>query len=32
MNWSVTITWLSEMMSRREISQSGYGDNGIYAI
>ena len=23
MNWSVTITWLSEMMSRRRISQSG---------
>lgn len=32
MNWSVTITWLSEMMSRRKISQSGYGDNGIYVI
>ena len=27
-----TVTWLSEMMSRRKISQSGYGDNGIYAI
>ncbi len=25
MNWSVTIIWLSEMMSRRKISQSGHG-------
>lgn len=32
MNWSVTITWLSEMMSRRKISQSEYGDSGTSAI
>lgn len=28
----VTITWLSEMMSRRKISQSEYGDSGTSAI
>ena len=28
----VTITWLSEMMSRRKIGRSGYGGSGISAI
>ncbi|WP_396897202.1 hypothetical protein [Neglectibacter sp. CSJ-5] len=27
-----TVTWLSEMMSRRKISQSEYGDSGTSAI